>query len=110
VGELSEALAAGRHTTTHAELYHLEPGADVIDSPGMQEFGLNHIEPRDIAEGYLEFRPQLGLCRFRDCLHLQEPGCEITAACAAGRVSAQRVESYRRLVDERLKQAKINAY
>jgi len=110
VGALSEALEAGRHTTTHAELYHLEPGADVIDSPGMQEFGLNHIEPRDIASGYLEFRPLLGQCRFRDCLHLQEPGCGITAACAAGRVSAQRVQSYRRLVDERLKQAKINAY
>ncbi|MGE5524638.1 MAG: ribosome small subunit-dependent GTPase A [Rhodospirillaceae bacterium] len=110
VGALSEALASGRHTTTHAELYHLEPGADVIDSPGMQEFGLSHIEPRDIAAGYLEFRPLLGQCRFRDCLHLQEPGCEITAACAAGRVSAQRVESYRRLVDERLRQAKLTAY
>lgn len=110
VGALSEALDAGRHTTTHAELYHLEPGADVIDSPGMQEFGLNHIEPRDIAAGYVEFRPLLGLCRFRDCLHLQEPGCEITAACAAGRVRGQRVESYRRLVDERLKQAKLTAY
>lgn len=110
VGTLSEALDSGRHTTTHAELYHLASGADVIDSPGMQEFGLNHIEPRDIAAGYVELRPYLGQCRFRDCLHLQEPGCEIAAACAAGRISAQRVESYRRLVDERLKQAKIALY
>jgi ribosome biogenesis GTPase / thiamine phosphate phosphatase len=110
VGTLSEALDAGRHTTTHAELYHLAGGADVIDSPGMQEFGVNHIEPRDIAAGYVEFRPFLGQCRFRDCLHLQEPGCAITEARAAGRISAQRVESYRRLVDERLKQAKVNAY
>ncbi len=110
VGALSEALDAGRHTTTHAELYHLADGGDIIDSPGMQEFGLNHIEPRDIATGYVEFRPLLGECRFRDCLHLQEPACAIAAACAAGRVSAQRLESYRRLVDERLRQAKLTAY
>ena len=110
VGALSAALASGRHTTTHAELYHVAPGADVIDSPGMQEFGLNHIEPGHIAGGYVEFRPLLGNCRFRDCLHLQEPGCAIAAARAAGRISGQRLESYRRLVDERLKQAKLTAY
>jgi ribosome biogenesis GTPase len=110
IGELSEALDSGKHTTTHAELYHLAPGADVIDSPGMQEFGVSHIAPRELASGYVEFRPLLGECRFRDCLHLQEPGCAIAAACAAGRLSARRVESYRRLVDERLKQDKLRPY
>lgn len=110
VGALSEALASGRHTTTHAELYHLAPGTDIIDSPGMQEFGLNHIAPHDLAACYREFRPLLGTCRFRDCLHLQEPGCGITAGLLAGHVSRERVESYRRLVDERLRQAKLTAY
>lgn len=110
VGELSEALASGRHTTTHAELYHLAPGTDVIDSPGMQEFGLSHIPPQALAAGYVDLRPLLGGCRFRDCLHLQEPGCAIAAACEDGRVSAQRLASYRRLVDERLRQQKLDLY
>jgi ribosome biogenesis GTPase / thiamine phosphate phosphatase len=109
VGELSAALDAGRHTTTHAQLYHLAEGGDIVDSPGMQEFGLSHVEASDIAAGYVEFRALIGRCRFRDCLHLQEPGCAITAACRAGSISARRLESYRRLVDERLRQSKMNA-
>jgi len=110
VAAISDALDSGRHTTTHAELYHLEDGGSIIDSPGMQEFGIHHIEPRDIAAAYVEFRPWLGHCRFRDCLHLQEPGCEIAAAAAAGRIALQRLESYRRLTAERLRQARANHY
>lgn len=110
VAAISDALDSGRHTTTHTELYHLKGGGDIIDSPGMQEFGVYHIEPRDIAASYVEFRPWLGRCRFRDCLHLQEPGCEIGAASAAGRIAVQRLESYRRLAAERLRQARAKTY
>lgn len=109
-GALSAALDSGRHTTTHAELFHLDGGGDIIDSPGMQAFGLNHIEPRELAAGYLELRPLVGDCRFRDCLHLQEPGCAIAAAAAAGTIPAARYASYGRLVTERLAQAKLNPY
>ena len=110
VATISEALDSGRHTTTHAELYHLAGGGDIIDSPGMQEFGVHHIEPRDIGPAYVEFRPWLGRCRFRDCLHLQEPGCEIAAACAAGHITPQRLDSYRKLAAERLRQAHTEHY
>ena len=97
VAEISTALGTGRHTTTHAELYHLDGSAQIIDSPGLQEFGLNHISLDDLAHAFVEFRPLLGSCRFRDCAHVSEPGCAIAAACEDGRVSERRLASYRRL-------------
>ncbi|HUP94775.1 MAG TPA: ribosome small subunit-dependent GTPase A [Burkholderiales bacterium] len=100
VAEISTALGTGRHTTTHAELYHVEPDSDIIDSPGLQEFGLNHLSPADAAHAFVEFRPLLGRCRFRDCRHVEEPGCAIDAAAAAGRVSQTRLASYRRLAED----------
>lgn len=96
--EISRALGAGRHTTTHARLYHLDAESHVIDSPGMQEFGLHHLTGTDMAEGFPEFRPLLGSCRFNDCRHAGEPGCAIAAAAESGAVGAKRLEFYRRML------------
>jgi len=103
VGELSSALDAGRHTTTHARLYHLDATSHIIDSPGLQEFGLVHVPPEDLAHAFIEFRPYLGQCKFNDCKHLAEPGCAITAAMEGKNIDEQRVESYRKLVMQLLK-------
>ncbi len=100
VAELSVALGAGRHTTTHAQLYHLDADSHIIDSPGMQEFGLHHLNADELAHSFVEFRPLLGSCRFRNCRHLQEPGCAITAACDAGTINSRRIASYRKLAVE----------
>jgi len=100
VAEISTALGTGRHTTTHAELYHLDEATHIIDSPGLQEFGLNHLTVDDAARAFIEFRPFLGACRFRDCRHLTEPDCAITAAGVEGRISERRLASYRRLAAE----------
>ncbi len=100
VAEISTALGTGRHTTTHAELYHLDDASHIIDSPGLQEFGLNHLTVDDAAHAFVEFRPFLGACRFRDCRHLTEPSCAITAAALDGRISERRLASYRRLATE----------
>jgi ribosome biogenesis GTPase len=100
VAEISTALASGRHTTTHAELYRLDARTRMIDSPGLQEFGLAHLTPADAANAFVEFRPWLGKCRFRDCAHVSEPDCAIAAAAAKGKVSAHRLASYRRLAVE----------
>jgi len=100
VAEVSAALDSGRHTTTHARLYHLDPATHIIDSPGMQEFGLRHLDAAALESAFVEFRPRLGQCRFRDCRHMSEPGCAVAAACADGEISAERLESYRRLVRE----------
>ncbi len=100
VAEFSTALNAGRHTTTHAEIYRLDSGSHIIDSPGMQEFGLHHLTPEDAAHAFIELRPLLGQCRFRDCSHLAEPGCAIIDAAARGQISARRLGPYRRLAEE----------
>ena len=101
VAEISAALDSGRHTTTHARLYHLDATSHIIDSPGLQEFGLHHVNAPDLAQAFIEFRPFLDQCRFRDCRHVTEPGCAIAAACKRGEISAPRLESYRALVRDR---------
>ncbi len=100
IAEISAALDSGRHTTTHARLYHLGHDTHIIDSPGLQEFGLHHLDMGELADAFVEFRPWLGRCRFRDCRHMSEPGCALTAACVAGKISERRLESYRQLLRE----------
>jgi ribosome biogenesis GTPase len=100
VGDVSIALDSGRHTTTHSQLYRLDADTALIDSPGLQEFGIAHLTLRELAEAYLEFRPFLGHCRFSDCRHCGEPGCAIDAAKQAGAITEGRLEIYRRLARE----------
>ncbi|MBK8970325.1 MAG: small ribosomal subunit biogenesis GTPase RsgA [Hahellaceae bacterium] len=94
VGGLSEAVAKGTHTTTTAYLYHLPEGGDLVDSPGIREFGLWHIEEKELIDGFKELRRYDGHCRFRDCKHFQDPGCALTRAVEAGEVSPARRDSY----------------
>ena len=98
VGALSESTQKGTHTTTTAQLFHLPTGGTLIDSPGIREFGLWHMSKEQVEQGFREFRPYLGTCKFRDCQHQHEPGCAILAAADAGNVSEHRLESYRRIV------------
>ncbi|WP_250460178.1 small ribosomal subunit biogenesis GTPase RsgA [Microbulbifer litoralis] len=96
-GALSEATQKGTHTTTAAELFHLPSGGDLIDSPGIREFGLWHMDEQSLLEGFVEFRPFIGHCRFRDCRHQGEPGCAIAGALARGTISERRMDSFLRL-------------
>jgi ribosome biogenesis GTPase / thiamine phosphate phosphatase len=96
--EISAALDTGKHTTTHAALYHLDAGSHLIDSPGLQEFGLRHLDRQEIEASFPEFRPWLGQCRFRDCHHDREPDCALRAALAAGAIDARRFAVYHRIV------------
>jgi ribosome biogenesis GTPase len=98
VGELSEQTRKGKHTTTTARLFHFPKGGDLIDSPGIREFALWHLEPERLLDGFVEFRPYLGHCRFRDCKHEHEPGCAILEAIESGKISASRMESYQRIL------------
>lgn len=93
VGALSTARPKGTHTTTTARLFHL-PGCDLIDSPGIREFSLGHIDPAQLFAGYREFRQYAGLCKFRDCKHQTEPGCALRTALESGAISPLRVDSY----------------
>lgn len=98
VKEISESTGKGMHTTSASRLYHLPNGGDLIDSPGVREFGLWEVSPEELAEGFIEFRPYLGRCKFNDCQHEGQPGCAIQQAIDEGKISRQRFESYRRIL------------
>jgi ribosome biogenesis GTPase len=92
--DVSTSLQTGRHTTTSTALYRLPTlGADawIVDSPGMKAFGLAHLDPDRIAASFVEVRPLLGHCRFRNCRHDREPGCVVQEAVAAGRIAPHRI-------------------
>jgi ribosome biogenesis GTPase len=94
VGDLSERQQ-GTHTTTSATLLHFPGGGHLIDSPGIREFGLWHMDEDEVLDGFIEFKPFIGHCKFRDCSHRHEPGCAILSALENGKISATRMDSYR---------------
>ena len=98
--EISAALDSGKHTTTYAALYRLDSQSALIDSPGLQEFGLRHLSAQAIENGFLEFRPLSGQCRFRDCRHDREPDCAVLAAVKSGQISPRRYAVFRALRNE----------
>jgi len=98
VGEISAALDSGRHTTTSARMYRLDASSRLIDSPGMQEFGLNHIQPEQLDRYFVEFRQYIGHCRFSNCRHLHEPDCAVAEAAAAGNITPARLTAYRQIL------------
>lgn len=95
--EISTALDTGKHTTTHARIYHTLAGDLLIDSPGLQEFGLAHLSLGEIEFGFVEFRPYLGVCRFRDCRHDNEPDCAIKKAVKDGIIHPRRLEQFQQM-------------
>jgi ribosome biogenesis GTPase / thiamine phosphate phosphatase len=98
VGEVSR-FGLGRQTTTTARLYRTANGF-LIDSPGVNEFGLGAIEPQELARGFREMVAPARRCRFSDCTHLQEPGCAVVAAVADGDIAQSRYGSYRKILTE----------
>jgi len=102
VGEISQALNSGRHTTTSSLWYWLDEAREsaVIDSPGFQEFGLHHIPPTELPRWMPDLAARMNDCRFHNCTHRQEPGCAVQAALARGQISPIRHSLYVALYDE----------
>jgi ribosome biogenesis GTPase len=99
--EIRETDGKGRHTTSSRELFRLPGGALVIDTPGLREVALWTGE-EGVSEVFREVEEAASRCRFSDCRHLSEPGCAVRAAVEDGSISAERVESYRKLLRELL--------
>lgn len=105
-GEISQALNAGKHTTTSTTWYWVDDAkmTAIIDSPGFQEFGLNHIDPAQLAAYMPDLKPHVANCKFYNCTHLHEPGCGVIAALSPdvgeGRISADRYKIYGELFAE----------
>ncbi len=96
--EVSENSGLGQHTTTVARLYHFNDGGDLIDSPGIREFGLWHLTPEQVCHGFVEFSDYLGLCKFRDCKHQSDPGCALVAAGKDNKINPLRLASFQRIL------------
>ncbi len=94
IGEVSASSGKGKHTTTTTALFHLPCGGNLIDSPGVREFGLSKIEVAELAYSFIEFRPHIGLCKFNNCMHKSEPQCAVKAAVKAGEINQQRYDNY----------------
>ncbi|MGJ8693223.1 MAG: small ribosomal subunit biogenesis GTPase RsgA [Thalassotalea sp.] len=108
---VSENSGLGQHTTTVATLYHFQVGGNLIDSPGIREFGLWHLSPAQVSHGFIEFSDYLGTCKFRDCKHKTDPGCALVAAAEKGEIHPQRLESFQRIlesINENLQTTRFN--
>ena len=99
--EFSERLDLGKQTTSAARWFRLPGGGAIVDTPGFQEFGLVHLSQQQLIEGFPEFEPHLGACRFIDCRHRVEPDCAIRRAVAEGAVARERYDFYGALSDAR---------
>lgn len=96
--EISTALDSGSHTTTHSQLYALNEKSKIIDSPGIQEFGLHHISAEELAWRFREFVPYIGKCKFHNCRHVNEPDCAILNAVDEGKINSRRLKYYQQIL------------
>ncbi len=99
VGDLSSTSGLGQHTTVTARLFHLPTGGELIDSPGIREFGLWHISEDELLHGYRELSELAGHCKFRNCSHRNEPGCAFLEAADSGAISEERLENFYQIAD-----------
>ena len=103
VGEVSEKLGRGRHTTRHVELYHLGEDTYVADTPGFSSFDTDQMDvmlKENLQYAFPDFGPYIGKCQFHDCSHRKEPGCAVTAALAEGEIEESRYDSYLKLYEK----------
>ncbi len=98
VGAVSEKSGLGAHTTTTSRLFHIPSGGKLIDSPGIREFGLWHLDPESLINGFSEFFPFLGNCKFRNCVHGKEPDCAIQQAVKDGKITKDRFNNYNQIL------------
>lgn len=104
VNQVSENSGLGQHTTTASQLFLFEEHQGfIVDSPGIREFGLWHMDKVTVASGFVEFDPYIGTCKYRDCQHVNEPGCAILQALGEKKISLQRWQNYCKIISEESK-------
>jgi len=97
VSEVSRATTKGRHTTVHRELFRLDGGGYVADTPGLRAIGIWDVEPGELEAYFVDIAPYVADCKFPDCTHTHEPGCAVRAAVRRGEIAVQRYHSFLRL-------------
>jgi ribosome biogenesis GTPase len=99
-GEISKALGRGRHTTRHVEIFPLSDGTMMYDTPGFTSLDMPDMEPIAVRDLFPEFRSRNGMCRYSDCMHINEPECAVKEALQQGLISVSRYESYKSMIEE----------
>lgn len=99
IGQSSQSHL-GKHTTTTSRLYHIPASGSIIDSPGVREFALWHLDKNQILKGFVDFQPFLGNCKFRNCEHQSEPGCALKQAVLENQIHPERWKSFQEIWDE----------
>lgn len=94
VGELSKKIARGKHTTRHSELIRIDNGGLVVDTPGFTSLDIVEIALEELSDCFIEFYDYADSCKFKNCKHLNEPGCNVKKAMESGAISQSRYESY----------------
>jgi ribosome biogenesis GTPase / thiamine phosphate phosphatase len=97
-GEISDYHKKGKHTTTYAELFPLEFGGFIIDTPGIKEFALFDFTAEELAQSFPEMRQRMHNCKYTNCLHLQEPDCAVKEAVETGEIAASRYKNYLKMI------------
>jgi ribosome biogenesis GTPase len=100
IGEISDYHEKGKHTTTFAEMHHLDFGAWIVDTPGIKEFVLYDLEKETLAQRFPEMRNLMSECRFANCTHTHEPGCAVKAAVENGDIADWRYVNYIRMMTD----------
>jgi ribosome biogenesis GTPase len=98
--EVSDYSGKGMHTTTFAQMYELDGGGHIIDTPGIKEMGFINMEPIDVAHNFREFFEYSQDCKYSDCMHVNEPHCAVKAAVEAEEISILRYQSYLSILEE----------
>jgi ribosome biogenesis GTPase len=99
VGDVRKGEGKGRHTTTTSNLYQTGD-LTIIDTPGIRELGVRGVPKREFGEYWRDFKPFFGKCRFRDCIHVNEPDCAVLGAVAEGTLPEFRYSSYLKLLED----------
>ena len=99
VGGVSEKTKRGRHTTRHVELYDMDFGGQIYDTPGFTSFEIMEADEDELHHMFPEMRPYIGKCRFDDCRHLEEPECAVLRALEEGKINESRYASYRAQIE-----------
>lgn len=99
-GNISEKIDRGKHTTRHSELFRVEAGSYIFDTPGFSSLELMNLEKEELRYSFPEFQKYEGTCRFQGCVHDREPGCKVKEAVEAGLISRERYDSYLGLYKE----------
>ena len=100
IGQVSEKIKRGRHTTRHSELIYIENGTYVMDTPGFSSLYINELEKEELKDYFNEFKEYENNCRFIGCMHLNEPGCAVKDALSEGQISSIRYDNYKTLYNE----------